>query len=128
EEANAGQNHGEDSVVLYLATSGPSAKYSNFRWTIGEPQTIDSYSGPVEWADIDPEPIETAIVDHGKHYVVEIAIPWESFYDYEGVSAGQTIYLDVHVNDNDSEPVLTDNMRHSKIAWFGSADNAWQGT
>src|SRR5690625_4920377 len=31
EEANAGQNHWDDSVELYLATSGPNAEYSNFR-------------------------------------------------------------------------------------------------
>lgn len=113
-------NHWDDSVELFIAPEGN--EYSNYRWLIGE-DYLDSYSGPNEWADIDFNEVEYVVVDHGEHYVVEAAIPWTNMHGIDGVSLGQQIRIDVHVNDDDGN--APDNMRESKIAWFGTEDNAW---
>ena len=122
----------DDAVELLIASSGPESTLSTYRWIVGESKAFESYSGPPEWADLDDAQVTTAINDTGDGYVLEAAIAWENLYDNEGgVAEGQTIHLDVHAVDDDSDSNADEdgeNPADHSIAWIGPIDNTATGS
>jgi hypothetical protein len=111
----------DDSIEVYLdADNAKASEYGEhdalIRFNLEPKPTARVYNRNVE---TQLEGVRFAMVKTEKGYRLEAAFPWSAFAAKP--SAGATIGLDIHVNDDDNG-----GQRDHKIAWHDTSDNAWQ--
>jgi hypothetical protein len=111
----------DDSVEVYLdADNAKATEYGKhdalFRFNWGPKPAMRVYNRNVE-THIDG--VEYAMVRTEKGYRLEASFPWEAFAVKP--SAGATVGLDVHVNDDDDG-----GPRDHKITWHDTSDQAYR--
>lgn len=105
----------KDGVELYLDPNysrGTSYQNTDFQYVVARGELTIADSRNHSNSGVKVTQLETT-----GGYTVIISVPWTTMG--QTPSAGKTIGLDVHVNDNDGSG------RESKIAWYAKADSSW---